>query len=121
MALRDKLRERVQPLLEAGEQVESVFLAQTGPNPNLAFLTWLIFFRIKNDVIAATDRRIAVFSAPRFLPTKPRDLIASYPRDVKVSDESKGLWHAVEIEGTRYWVHSRFRDDLRRAVTNGSS
>jgi len=34
MALRDKLEERVQPLLEPAEQVQEVWWAQTGPNPN---------------------------------------------------------------------------------------
>ena len=40
MALRDKLVERVQPFLEPGEQVQAVFLAQTGPNPFLGGLSW---------------------------------------------------------------------------------
>jgi hypothetical protein len=38
VALRDKLKERVQPLLEPDEEVQQVFLAQSGPNPNLMFL-----------------------------------------------------------------------------------
>ena len=36
MALRDKLRERAQPFLEPGEQIQVVFLGQTGPTPWLA-------------------------------------------------------------------------------------
>ena len=57
MAIREKLRERVQPFLEPGEQVQAVFPAQTGPNPNFMFLTWLVIFWTKYVVVAATDKR----------------------------------------------------------------
>ena len=115
MALREKLRARVQPLLEPGEQIQSVFLAQTGPNPSFMFLTWFVFFWTKYEVIAVTDRRIAVFGASKLGPAKPKDLIASYPRDSKLANASGGLWGSIELGGVKYWVHSRFRKDQREA------
>jgi hypothetical protein len=111
MALRDKLRERVEPLLEAGERLESAFLAQTGPSPYLSFLTWLVFFWVKYVVVAVTDRRIAVFSASMVAPAKPKALLTSYPRQ-ELKDPGKGLWGVVELDGVRYWVHRRFRKDV---------
>ena len=56
MALRDKLAARVQPLLEPGEQVQAVFVTQTGPSPYWVLLTTLIFFTVKRRIIVATDR-----------------------------------------------------------------
>jgi hypothetical protein len=115
MALREKLRERVQPLLEPGEQIQAVFLAQTGPNPNFMFLTWLVLFWTKYNVAAVTDKRIAVFRASRMAPSKPRELAASYPRESKLGDSSGALWGSFELDGTKYWVHRRFRKDVRAA------
>lgn len=115
MALRDKLRERVQPLLEPAEQIQSAFLAQTGPNPRFMFLTWLVLFWTKYDVIAVTDQRIAVFRASWLRPAKPKKLVASYPRDTKLGGASGGLWRSIELGGVKYWVHSRFRKDVGAA------
>lgn len=112
MKLRDKLRARVQPMLEPGETIESVFLAQTGPNPNLAFLSALFLLWAKYDVIAVTDRRIGVFRTRALTAAKPRELVASYPREERVAPEQVGLWNRIELGGTKYWVHQRFKGDL---------
>lgn len=114
MALREKLRTRVQPLLEPSEQIDSVFLAQTGPNPNLAFLTWLVLFWTRYDVIAVTDRRTIVFRASRFRPATPRAIAASYPREGDLAHESHGLWNSLDLGGSRYWVHRRFKKELEQ-------
>src|SRR6266536_621139 len=115
MALREKLRERVQPLLEPGEQIQSVFLAQTGPNPNFMFLTYLVMFWKKYAVVAVTDRRIAVFRASMFRPGMPRKLVADHPRESKLGGPAGPLWGSFELAGTKYWVHRRFRKDVRAA------
>src|SRR5436309_12085952 len=115
MALREKLRDRVQPLLDPAEQVDSVFLAQTGPNPNLRFLTSLVVFWTKNDVVAVTDRRIAVFRASRWRPARPRRLIDVYPRSASLRDSWGPVWGSLELGGTKYWIHRRFRADVRKA------
>src|ERR1051326_1488897 len=115
MALRDKLRTRVQPFLEPGEQIRSVFQAQTGPNPNFIFLTYLILFWAKYFVIAVTDRRIAVFRASMFTPTKPRELVAGHPRETRLGDAKGALWGSVQLGDKKYWVHRRFRKDVLEA------
>ena len=63
MALRDKLRDRTQPLLEPGEQIQEVLLAQTGPSPYLAIITYLVFFAVKRRIIVATDRAVVIMRA----------------------------------------------------------
>jgi len=115
MAIREKLRERVQPFLEPGEQVQAVFPAQTGPNPNFMFLTWLVIFWTKYVVVAATDKRIAVFRTSRLAPSKPREVAGSYPRESKLGSASGALWGSFELGGTKYWVHRRFRKDVDAA------
>jgi hypothetical protein len=115
MSLRDKLRNRVQPLLEPDEQIQSVFNAQTGPNPNFMFLTYLVVFWAKYFVIAVTDRRIVVFRAPLFSPAKPRELVASYPRESRLGDAKGALWGSVQLGDKKYWVHRRFRKDVLEA------
>jgi hypothetical protein len=115
MAIREKLRERVQPFLEPGEQVQAVFPAQTGPNPKYMFLTWLVYFWIKYVVVAVTDRRIAVFRTSKLAPSKPRELAGSYPRESKLGGAPGSLWGSFELGGTKYWVHRRFRKDVDAA------
>ena len=115
MALRDKLHTRVQPFLEPDEQIQSVFQAQTGPNPNFIFLTYLILFWTKYVVIAVTDRRIAVFRARMFTPTKPRELAASYQRETRLGEAKGALWGSIQLGDKKYWVHRRFRKDVLEA------
>ena len=113
MALRDKLSERVWPLLDSGEKIESVFPAREGPSPYLLLLSGLVLLWTKFDVIVVTDRRIAVFRASIFSPTKPRALVASYSRDEPVTARQQGLWIALEVGGMTYRVGRGFNADLR--------
>ena len=114
MALRDKLRDRVQPFLEPGEQVQAVFMAQTGPNPYLGLLTTLVFFWTKHHVFAVTDRRILVLSAGAFSPSKPKAVLTSLPRTTVLGPLS-GLWGTMELDGTKYFVNKRFHKDVEEA------
>jgi hypothetical protein len=114
VALRDKLRQRVARDLESGEEVQAIFLAQTGPTPYLFLLTWLLMFVSRYYVVAVTNRRILVFDATALRPTFPRGLSAVYPRDVRLSG-GRGLWRPIELGGKRYRVHARFGKDLEAA------
>src|SRR5436853_4933956 len=114
MSLREKLRERVQPLLEPGENVQSVFLAQQGPSPYWGFLSSLVFFLQKYYVVAVTDRRIAFFRSGAWTPAKPRGLDKTFPRETRFGDPH-GLWQKLELGGERFWVHTRFHKDLQAA------
>ena len=115
MALRDKLRDRAQPLLEPGERIQAIFLAQSGPNPGFLFLTYLMVFWTKYWVVAVTDKRIAVLRAPKMTPSKPTALAESFPRDTPLPEPGGTLWTELQLGGTRYWVHRRFWNDLREA------
>lgn len=122
MAIRDKLAKGIQPHLEPGETLQSVFPAQAGPSPWLMVLMGVIpyMFIAKYVVIAATDRRIAVFKASPLATTKPKELLASYPRETKL-DRTGGIWGKVHLGGTRYWVHRRFKDDAASADAAGGA
>lgn len=114
MAIRDKLRRNAEPHLEAGEQIQSIFTAQTGPNPYLSILTYLVFFWIRFYAIAATDRRILVFRASALRPSNIKSLDETFPRETRLGD-MKGLWDKFELGGQRYWVHKRFHKDVEAA------
>ncbi|HEY4346848.1 MAG TPA: hypothetical protein VGM80_04605 [Gaiellaceae bacterium] len=116
MALRDKLQDRVQPMLEPGEQIQAVFLCQSGPNPSFILLTYLFMFFSKYWVVAATDKRIAVFKASVMAPSKPKELAESLPRDSPLPDPSGAVFAGFDLGGKRYWVHRRFWKDVRAAA-----
>jgi hypothetical protein len=110
MALRDKLRERAQPFLEPGEQIHSVFLAQTGPNP--WFLGGIIYMLVaKYRVVVATDRAILLLEASAMSPSKPKALLKRLPQQGLGPFAAK-VYAKVMIDGERHWVHRRFKDDV---------
>lgn len=114
MALRDKLRDRVQPRLEPGEQIQEVYLAQTGPTPWLGLLTAFIWFAVKRRIVVATDRAIVVFSASWWTGTHPKELLGRLPRSTTVGPLS-GLWAKSAIGGEKVHIHKRFHQDVARA------
>jgi hypothetical protein len=114
MALRDKLRDRVQPKLQEGETIQQVFLAQTGPSPYFLFLTSIFFFLMKYWVVAVTDRRIVIFRAGTWTSSFPKEQAAEFPRSTKFGPVG-GLWGKFELGDTKYWVHKRFHGDVEAA------
>lgn len=114
MALRDKLAARVQPLLEPGEQVQTVFLTQTGPSPYWVLVTTLIFFAVKRRIIVATDRAIVVIRAGTMSGTSAKEVLARLPRATRLGPVS-GMWAKIEVNGEQQWVHRRFHRDVASA------
>jgi hypothetical protein len=116
MNLRAKIRKQIEPKLEPGESIQQVFLGQSGPQPMLAVLTGYIFllFWMKYWVFAVTDRRILIFRASAWKPMAAKELTVTLPRSTRFGPVS-GLWGALVIDGTRYWVHKRFQKDLLAA------
>lgn len=115
MALRDKLAARVQPYLEEGEQVRHVFMGQTGPNPWFGLLSyWIMLFKGKYFIFAATDRAILVVRASKWLPSKPKEIEARLPRATRIGPV-KGLWGESNALGQRVWIHKRFHKDVEAA------
>jgi hypothetical protein len=109
----------MQPLLEPGESIQTVFVAQSGVSPYYFFLTYLLAFWSKYVVIAATDRRIVVAKASAWRPAAPKEIEASFPRETRIGPISGGLWSKFELGGTRYWVHRRLLKDAQAVDTAG--
>jgi hypothetical protein len=117
MALRDKLRDRMQPFLEPGEQVHQTFLVQSGPNPWWMMLTSFILFATKWHVVAVTDRAIVVARSPWYMSTKPKEVTARVARTTQLGPVS-GLWGGplyLTPDGKKSWVHKRFHKDVEAA------
>lgn len=112
MALRDKLRERAQPFLEPGEQIQAIVPCQTGPSPYYSFLTYLIFFWIKWWHIVATDRALVVLRVG--MTGKPKEVAQRLPRTTAFGPLS-GLWGKTQLFGTTAYIHKRFHKDAAQA------
>jgi hypothetical protein len=114
MALRDKLRERVQPLLEPGEQVQAVIPCQTGPSPWFAALSYLyVFFGAKFWLLVATDRNLVAMKASVWVPFKPKSVEQRLPRSTRIGPVS-GLWGKSDVLGKTH-IHKRFHRDVEIA------
>ena len=114
MAIRDKLRQNVQPYLEPGETVQAVFPATGGLSPYFLALSYLLFFWIKYVIVVATDRRILLLRASKLAITKPQELLGTFPRETPLGPVS-GLYAKINLGGTRYYVHKRFHEDVKAA------
>ena len=115
MALRDKRRERTQPLLVPGEKIEEVFLAQEGRGWMLGLgggLLLLLF--AKPRVVAVTDRAIVVFRQSKLTAT-PKELLARLPRHTHIGPVKGRIWAKVVLNGEQTYIHRRFHGDARRA------
>jgi hypothetical protein len=116
MALRDKLIERSRSYLEDGEQVEQVFLAQTGPTPWLMALIGAIAmaFATKRRIVLVTDRAIVLLHASAWTGTTPKSVVARLPRQTRIGPLS-GVWGKTELNGQRTWINKRFFKDVEAA------
>ena len=122
MTLRDKLRERAQPFLEPGEQVQQVFQAQGGLPPYLANLPLfgalgaLLQGAVVRRVIVVTDRAILLLDADKMNGTKPKALVSRLPRSTRIGPVRRGVpWTPIQLDGSRLWVHTRFQPDVQAA------
>jgi len=119
MALREKLHDGVQPFLEPGETVTTVFPAQTGPNPWLfgAFGMLLMLFGTQFRVVVVTDRSIVLLKAGAMSAARPREVVKRSP--LESVDFDGTVWGKVHVAGERHWVHRRFRNDVLAASFAG--
>src|SRR6266700_2944945 len=77
MALRDKLAQRATPFLEPGEQIQSVFLAQSGASPYWSFLSaWIVIITAGYATVVVTDRAIVVLRNGRLTGSVAKSLLA---------------------------------------------
>ena len=114
MAVRDKLRERAQPFLDPGEQIQAVIPCQTGPSPWLGALSWLfVVFGAKYYVLVATDRNLVALRSSMWVPFKPKSLEQRLPRATRIGPVS-GLWGKSNVLGKTH-IHKRFHPDVDAA------
>ena len=113
MALRDKLRERSQPFLEPGEQIQQIFLAQTASQYQVLIP---ILFLLKNRyrVVAVTDRAVVVLEAARMQNSKPTGVLTRLPRSTPLGAPA-GMWAVLDLGGEKLRVHKRFHKDIEEA------
>ena len=114
IAIRERITERVQPLLEPGEQVQAVIPAQTksGWLGALGFI-WLMFVNRFRPVVV-TDRRIAITDAGKWSQSKPTTIVESLPRTTQIGPP-KGLWWKCTSLGQPLYIHKRFHKDVEKA------
>jgi hypothetical protein len=114
MALRDNLAQRAAPFLEPGEQVQSIFLAQSGASPYWRFLSaWIVILTAGYATVVVTDRAVVVLRNGRLAGTRAKSVLHRLPR--QPMDNPTGLWGKVNLGGTGYWVHRRFHKDVKAA------
>ncbi len=112
MALREKLQQRSEPFLEPGEQVRQVFMAQSGPSPLFALLSyWIVIIAGRYVIVVVTDQAIVVLRASKLRPSFPKSPLLRLPRAAQLGPVS-GMWGKLHLGGERYWVHKRFHKDL---------
>ena len=118
MALRDKLKARVAPGLEPGEQVEQVFMTQTGLNPLLIPAIGAVIAAIVNKyfVVAVTDRGVLLFRASKLMPSKLKSMTPErLPRQTRFGVEEKLVWGNAMLNGEKHYIHRRFYADVNVA------
>ena len=114
VAIRDRIREHAQPLLEPGEVIQAVIPAQT-KNGWLGALgiVWLIFVNRYRPVVV-TDRRIAITDSGKWAMAKPTSIIESLPRSTQIGPAS-GIWWKSSSLGQTLFIHKRFHKDVELA------
>ena len=93
MAIRDKIAANSARFLEPGEQIQSVFVAQTASQ--FLILIGLLPFILVNKYrcVVATDRRLLVLDAGKLTTTKPKSVIRALPRSTRIGPFSGALWY----------------------------
>jgi hypothetical protein len=113
VAIRDKLREQVSPLLTPGEQLRQVFPGQSGSSPWLANSLGLLGqLLVKRRIIAVTDQHVVVVGAT--FGGKPTEILRRLPRATRIGPP-RGVWAVLDLGGEKIWVHKRFHQDINQA------
>ena len=89
MALRDKLKERVQTY-------------------------WILIFKNGYRIVAVTDRSIVTFKAGGFMRSKPKSIVSRSPR-APIGPLSGMLWGKAIVGGEQLWISKRFFGDVSTA------
>ena len=115
MSVRDKLGERARPYLKSGEQIQSVFIAMSGPSPYWSFFVPIINMAFSPyHEIVVTSRGIVVLDTTKWFSIKPKRQRLRHSRDFSFG-QMKGLYGSFVLDDTKYWVHRRFHKDVAAA------
>src|SRR5438105_1677125 len=114
MAIRDTLRTNAQHLLQPGEQIQSIFGAQTTSQWFALISYWIIIASNAYRVVVVTDKRILVCKSGRLRITPVNDVVVELPRNTRIGPAS-GLWYKTELGGERLYIHKRFHKDVAAA------
>ena len=114
IAIRERITEHVQPLLETGEQVQAVIPAQTKSGwLGLIGFIWLVFVNRYRPVVV-TDRRIAITDSGKWSMSKPTTIVESLPRNIQIGPP-QGIWWKCTTLGQPLYIHKRFHKDVELA------
>jgi hypothetical protein len=114
MAIRDKLRDNAAHLLQPGETIQSIFLAQTVSAYFALISYWIIIFSNAYRVVVVTDRRILVCYSGRLRQTPVKDVNRELPRSTRIGPPS-GLWYRCDTLGGQLYINKRFHKDVTAA------
>lgn len=114
VAIRERITENVQHLLEPGEQIQAVIPAQTKSGWLGALgVIWLIFFNRYRPIVV-TDRRIAITDSGRWAQGKPTTIVDSVARPTQIGPPA-GLWWKCVSLGQPLYINKRFHKDIEKA------
>jgi hypothetical protein len=114
VALRDKLRANAAHVLQPGENIQSVFCAQTTSQYFALISYWIILLSNAYRVVVVTDRRILVCSSGRLRMTPVKEVLRELPRNTRIGPPS-GLWWRCETLGEKLYINKRFHKDVNAA------
>jgi hypothetical protein len=114
VAIRERITEHGQLLLEPGETIQAVIPAQTKSGWLGAIgALWLVLMNRYTPIIV-TDRRIVITDAGKFGQGKPKKIVASLPRPTRIGP-AKGMWWKCTTLGQPRYIHKRFHKDVDAA------
>ena len=114
LAVRDRITEKAQGLLEPGETIQAVIPAQTKSGWLGAIGVLLLMLINRYQPIVVTDRRIVITDSGRFKMANPTSIVRTVPRTTQIGPAS-GLWWKCESLGSPLYVAKRFHKDVEAA------
>ena len=114
------MRTNAAPFLQPGEQIESIFAAQTTSAWFALISYWIIVLRNSYRVVIVTDRRILLARSGRFTITPVKEIVREVPRATQFGPPS-GLWFKTEALGETLYIAKRFHKDVIAADAAAAS
>ena len=114
MAIRDKIKGNAAAQLRPGEQIQSVFVAQTASQ--YLILVGVVVFLVTNEyyTVVVTDQRIVVCRAGKLSSTAVKSVLRELPRQT-ILGPTTGLWFKTSVLGEPVRIHRRWHKDIELA------